>query len=94
MAERFVLIAGGGTGGHVFPGLAVAKKLKQRDVRVEFIGTDRGFEARLVPQWGYTLHTLPVRGLSGKRFFDRLRGLSLLPIAIVRAWLLLRRGHE
>ena len=77
-----ILIAGGGTGGHVFPALAVARELVAGGARVEFVGTARGFEAKRVPDEGYVLHTLPVRGLAGKSLGDRVRGLLALPAAI------------
>jgi UDP-N-acetylglucosamine--N-acetylmuramyl-(pentapeptide) pyrophosphoryl-undecaprenol N-acetylglucosamine transferase len=59
-----VLIAGGGTGGHLFPGLAVAQVIKKqyRNVEVRFLGTERGIEARVVPREGFELLTVPVRG--------------------------------
>ena len=59
------MIAGGGTGGHAIPALCVADSLKARGVAVEFIGSAAGIEATLVPQAGYTLHPLPLAGLSG-----------------------------
>lgn len=59
------MIAGGGTGGHTIPALCVADSLKTRGVAVEFIGSAAGIESTLVPQAGYTLHSLPLVGLSG-----------------------------
>src|SRR5437867_8824068 len=64
MAPR-ILIAGGGTGGHLYPGLAVADALGARGVAVEFVGTAGGIEARIVPGAGYRLHLLPGRQLRG-----------------------------
>ena len=60
-----VLIAGGGTGGHLYPGLAVAEviKSKYRDTEIRFAGTERGLEAKVVPEAGYTLERLAVRGM-------------------------------
>lgn len=60
-----MLIAGGGTGGHLFPGLAVAQVIKKqhRNVEVRFLGTDRGIESRVVPREGFELMTVPVRGI-------------------------------
>jgi UDP-N-acetylglucosamine--N-acetylmuramyl-(pentapeptide) pyrophosphoryl-undecaprenol N-acetylglucosamine transferase len=59
------LVAGGGTGGHAIPALCVADSLKARGAVVEFVGSAAGLEATLVPQAGYTLHPLPLLGLSG-----------------------------
>lgn len=60
-----IMIMAGGTGGHVFPALAVADVLKQRGVSVYWMGTARGIEARLVPEAGYPLTTISVQGLRG-----------------------------
>lgn len=65
---RRVLIAGGGTGGHLYPGLAVAHELRRRDDETEvfFVGTKRGLEARVIPGEGFRLELLPVRGMPRK----------------------------
>jgi UDP-N-acetylglucosamine--N-acetylmuramyl-(pentapeptide) pyrophosphoryl-undecaprenol N-acetylglucosamine transferase len=61
-----ILVAGGGTGGHVFPGLAVAQALRElADVEVVFAGTARGLESRIVPQHGYSLELLEVEPMKG-----------------------------
>jgi len=86
-----ILIAGGGTGGHVFPALAVAKELVAEQATVEFIGTARGFESRLVPEHGFKLHTIPVRGLAGKSLGACLHGLALLPPALLRSLWIVHR---
>ena len=59
------MIAGGGTGGHAIPALCVADSLRTRGAAVEFVGSVAGVETTLVPQAGYTLHPLPLAGLSG-----------------------------
>ncbi len=61
-----VMIAGGGTGGHLYPGLAVADRLRAVGVNCRFVGTSRGIEVRVVPQRGYPLHLIHARGLAGK----------------------------
>ena len=63
-----VIFAGGGTGGHLFPGLAVAREFQRRDPMTEilFMGTTEGIEYRVLPKQGYRLETLPVRGLKGR----------------------------
>jgi UDP-N-acetylglucosamine--N-acetylmuramyl-(pentapeptide) pyrophosphoryl-undecaprenol N-acetylglucosamine transferase len=90
---RVFLIAAGGTGGHLFPGLAVADVLRSRDpqVQVVFVGTPHGLEGRLVPAAGYPLEMLPVLPLNAVGFGRMLRGLAALPRAFVRAFALLRR---
>lgn len=88
-----VLIAGGGTGGHLFPGIALAQELKRRDpsARVLFVGTARGIEVRAVPKAGFELELLPVSGLRGKRIIGVLAGLARLPLALWRAMRMVRR---
>src|SRR5881396_175494 len=64
---RVFIIAAGGTGGHLFPGIAVADELRRRDpaARVVFAGTPKGLESRLVPRAGYELVLLPILPLNG-----------------------------
>jgi UDP-N-acetylglucosamine--N-acetylmuramyl-(pentapeptide) pyrophosphoryl-undecaprenol N-acetylglucosamine transferase len=90
-----ILIAAGGTGGHLFPGIAVADELRARDpaTRVVFVGTARGLESRLVPRAGYELALLPILPLNGVGAWRALQGLLLLPWALVRAALLLARSR-
>jgi UDP-N-acetylglucosamine--N-acetylmuramyl-(pentapeptide) pyrophosphoryl-undecaprenol N-acetylglucosamine transferase len=77
-AAPLVLIMAGGTGGHVYPALAVAEELRQRGYRIAWVGTDRGLEARVVPAAGFALHRLPVRGVRGKNVLQTALGLWLL----------------
>jgi UDP-N-acetylglucosamine--N-acetylmuramyl-(pentapeptide) pyrophosphoryl-undecaprenol N-acetylglucosamine transferase len=88
-----ILIAAGGTGGHLFPGVAVADELVRRDpaTRVVFVGTPRGLESRIVPRAGYALELLPILPLNGVGPWRMLQGLIALPRAFVRAAALIRR---
>lgn len=79
MAKSF-LMAGGGTGGHVIPALAVARELRQRGNQVFFVGTDRGLEARLVPQDGFRLEKIEVGALNRVSLGRKLRTLAGLPL--------------
>jgi UDP-N-acetylglucosamine--N-acetylmuramyl-(pentapeptide) pyrophosphoryl-undecaprenol N-acetylglucosamine transferase len=88
-----VLIAGGGTGGHVYPGIALAEEVVTRDRRNEvlFVGTERGIEARAVPQAGYPLELIQVQGLKGKGLLKLLMALWALPMAFLASLRILRR---
>lgn len=89
--QSLVLMMAGGTGGHVYPALAVATELMGRGYRVEWVGTERGLEHRVVPAAGITLHCLPVRGVRGKSVLHKLLGLLLLVLASLQAlWLVFR----
>src|SRR4029077_11547093 len=83
-----VVIAGGGTGGHLYPGIAVARELlsRQPDARISFAGTSRGIEARVVPREGFPLDVIRSAGLKGKSIVDRARGALLVPAGLVDAW--------
>lgn len=86
-----VLIMAGGTGGHVYPALAVAMELRDRGYQVEWVGTRRGLEHRVVPAAGFPIHYLSVRGVRGKGVVDRLKGVLMLALAAMQAlWLVLR----
>jgi UDP-N-acetylglucosamine--N-acetylmuramyl-(pentapeptide) pyrophosphoryl-undecaprenol N-acetylglucosamine transferase len=88
-----VVIAGGGTGGHLYPGIAVARELlrQQPGARVSFAGTARGLEARVIPREGFDLDLIRSAGLKGKSIGARMRGAALLVPSLVDAWRLLSR---
>ena len=73
-----LVIAGGGTGGHLFPGIAVAEEFLARDPANEvlFVGTERGVEARLLPKLGYRLELIAAAGVRGKSLIGQLKGLA------------------
>jgi len=86
-ADFNILIAGGGTGGHLFPGIAVAEELRRRvrDVGVSFVGTERGIESRVLPKLGERLDLLDVTPLQGRTPLALLESLMKLPAAYTRA---------
>jgi UDP-N-acetylglucosamine--N-acetylmuramyl-(pentapeptide) pyrophosphoryl-undecaprenol N-acetylglucosamine transferase len=87
-----VLIAAGGTGGHIYPGIAVAKEVMRRDgeSEVRFVGTAKGLETRLVPQAGFELSLIESAGLKNVGMGARLRGLLVLPRSFFAARRLIR----
>lgn len=86
-----MIIAGGGTGGHLFPGVAIAEELRGRGHEVSFVGTARGIEARVLPREGFSLDLVDVGGLKGGGLGGLLRGAARLPRALVQSLLLLKR---
>jgi len=86
-----VMITTGGTGGHVFPGLAVAGKLATRGARVFWLGTRDGLEAKLVPQHGVDFESVAFRGVRGKGLRILVLGPFALLGACVDAWKIIRR---
>jgi len=83
--ERPVLIMAGGTGGHVFPALAVAAELSDRGIAVSWLGTQRGLESRVVPAAGYPLETMRVSGIRGKGVMKMIAAPFMLMIALLQA---------
>jgi len=88
-----LLIAGGGTGGHLYPGIAVAREVVSRapGSQVTFVGTAAGIESRVVPREGFTLDTIRSAGLKGKSVASLARGVGLLPMSAFDAWRVLSR---
>jgi UDP-N-acetylglucosamine--N-acetylmuramyl-(pentapeptide) pyrophosphoryl-undecaprenol N-acetylglucosamine transferase len=82
-----LIIAGGGTGGHLFPGVALAEELRARDpdAAVRFVGTARGIEARVLPELGWELVLIDVTGLKTVGALGTMRGLVRLPRALLQA---------
>ncbi len=86
-----VMIFAGGTGGHVFPALAVAKQIELQSVPIVWVGTKRGIEANVVPKAGYKIEWIAINGLRGKNFTTYLLAPFKLVIAGLQvAWLLFK----
>jgi UDP-N-acetylglucosamine--N-acetylmuramyl-(pentapeptide) pyrophosphoryl-undecaprenol N-acetylglucosamine transferase len=89
--SRPILIMAGGTGGHVFPALALARLLRERSQDVVWLGTERGLESRLIPAEGIPLERLSVAGLRGKGLLPWLAAPFRLARALVQALRIMRR---
>ena len=82
MSQKTALIMAGGTGGHIFPGLAVAQALRARGWRVHWLGTPGSMESRIVPPQGFAFEAIDFSGVRGKG----LTTLALLPLRLLRAF--------
>ena len=91
--RKRVVIAGGGTGGHLFPGIALAKALKRQDMDIEiaFVGTQKGLEAKVLPREGFELKTILSAGLLGKKRLSRWMSWVKLPVGTAQSMCFLIR---
>lgn len=87
-----IIFAAGGTGGHIYPAIAVAKEILRRDANstIRFVGTARGLETKLVPQNGFELSTIDSAGLKNMGLVGKLKGLLILPKSFLEARKLLK----
>lgn len=86
------VIAGGGTGGHLFPGIAIAEAFidREKENRVLFIGTQKGIEARVIPMKKFALRTIGVKPIQGRSFREKAESILSLPKAVYEAGLVLK----
>jgi undecaprenyldiphospho-muramoylpentapeptide beta-N-acetylglucosaminyltransferase len=95
-ADTWAIIAGGGTAGHVTPGLSIAREIQRRGVRpeqIQWVGSQRGIEVRLVPEAGFPLELLPGRGIQRRLTRANVGAVIGLIRAIFRALILVRRAR-
>ncbi len=90
-----IVIAGGGTGGHLFPGIAIAQEFVQQDPgnNITFIGTMKGLESRIIPQLSFRLQTIRVKGFAGKGPGCKLDALLSLPIGFLQSGYHIQRSR-
>lgn len=93
IAPLRILVMAGGTGGHVFPALAVADELRIRGVEISWLGTRQGLEAEVVPRAGIPIDYIQVSGLRGKGMLSWLLAPVKLIIALAQSWAVMRRRH-
>jgi UDP-N-acetylglucosamine--N-acetylmuramyl-(pentapeptide) pyrophosphoryl-undecaprenol N-acetylglucosamine transferase len=87
-----VIIAGGGTGGHLFPGIAIAEEFlrRNRGDRILFVGTNRGIEKRVLGNLGFLLQTIDVEGIKGKGWMKSLAAVLLIPMSLIQSFRIIR----
>ena len=83
-----LMIAGGGTGGHIYPAIAIAQEFVAREPnrRAVFVGTQYGLEKNIVPKAGFPLEFISVGGLKGKGGLDLVKNVARLPVGLIQAW--------
>lgn len=91
MSDRPILVTAGGTGGHVFPGLAVARALRDRGVPVIWLGSRHGLEAKLVPSAGIPIEYVSIGGLRGKSPLTKLLAPFRLAVALIQSLVIMIR---
>jgi UDP-N-acetylglucosamine--N-acetylmuramyl-(pentapeptide) pyrophosphoryl-undecaprenol N-acetylglucosamine transferase len=87
------MIAGGGTGGHLFPGIAIAEAFLKRDSGHEilFVGTDRGLEKRVLKELGYPLATLDIEGIKGRSWKRSIQAAFKIPGSMMQAYKIIKK---
>src|SRR5512143_868096 len=85
---KTMMVAGGGTGGHIYPAIAIAREYVARDAsrKAVFVGTEYGLERTIVPKAGFPLEFISVGGLKGKGGLDLLRNVARLPLGFIQAF--------
>jgi len=89
--NRPVLILAGGTGGHVYPALAVAKALQEKDIPVRWVGTRKGLEARVIPEHNISIEWISISGVRGKSKLTLLLAPFKLAFALFQSLMILKR---
>lgn len=84
MSKKTIVIAGGGTGGHIYPGIAIARALEKMDpsVEIHFVGTSRGLESKIIPREGFSLHLIESGQLNVSSPLKKLKTLFKIPVGI------------
>ena len=95
MGVQTLMIAGGGTGGHIYPAIAIAREYMARGAsrKVVFVGTERGLEKTIVPKAGFPLEFISVGGLKGKGGLELLRNVFRVPGGLIQAWRLVGKHN-
>ena len=84
MSKRTIVIAGGGTAGHIYPGVAIARAIQKMDpsVEVHFVGTAQGLEGKIVPREGFPLHMIESGKLNVSSPIQKIKTLLKIPVGM------------
>ncbi|MEA2021224.1 MAG: undecaprenyldiphospho-muramoylpentapeptide beta-N-acetylglucosaminyltransferase [Candidatus Caldatribacteriota bacterium] len=88
-----ILISGGGTGGHIYPGISLANELKARDKKndILFVGTERGMEAKIIPREGFKFDTIIAKGIKRQLCFDSFNAIIIFFISLIQSYKILKK---
>lgn len=88
-----VIISGGGTGGHIYPGISLAYEIKERDINndILFVGTERGLESKLVPREGFEIIKIKARGIKRKICFENLTAIVIFLISLFQSYKIVKK---
>lgn len=88
-----VIISGGGTGGHIYPGISLACEIKGRDINndILFVGTERGLESQLVPREGFKIIKIKARGIKRKICFENLTAISIFLVSLFQSYKIIKK---
>ena len=88
-----VIISGGGTGGHIYPGISLAYEIKDRDIKndILFVGTERGLESKLIPREGFKIKKIKARGIQRKICFENLTAIVIFLISLFQSYKIIKR---
>jgi UDP-N-acetylglucosamine--N-acetylmuramyl-(pentapeptide) pyrophosphoryl-undecaprenol N-acetylglucosamine transferase len=88
-----VIISGGGTGGHIYPGISLAYEIKDRDIKndILFVGTERGLESKLIPREGFKIIKIKARGIQRKICFENLTAIVIFLISLFQSYKIIKK---
>jgi len=88
-----VIISGGGTGGHIYPGISLAYEIKGRDINndILFVGTERGLESKLIPREGFKIIKINARGIQRKICFENLTAILIFLISLFQSYKIIKK---
>jgi len=88
-----VIISGGGTGGHIYPGISLAYEIKDRDIKNEilFVGTERGLESKLIPREGFKIAKIKARGIKRKICFENITAIGIFLISLFQSFKIIKK---